>query len=169
MHPRIRPILWLAATATIALAGCAPTPEDEPAKPPVETAAANRTVAPQSQTGRAGTLPGRVTRIALGDLFALQQSGNVLIYDVRPAFFHSLGNIPGSVNWPKYAFNRQLDAREAEIRAATTAGKPVVLYCTDLACPDARNVATRLAERGHHTSVLEGGWEAWKAGGLPGS
>ena len=118
---------------------------------------------------RAGTLPGRVTRIALGDFFALQQSGEVLIYDVRPAFFHSLGHIPDSVSWPKSAYTRQLESREEQIREAVAAGRPVVLYCTDLACPDARDVATRLAARGHDVRVLEGGWEAWKAGGLPGS
>ncbi len=172
MHTRIRPVIWMAFTAAVALSGCVqPTPDAAPAEPAetTEKPATREATTPSSQSGRAGTLPGRVTRIALGDLFALQQSGNVLIYDVRPAFFHSLGNIPGSVNWPKSAFNRQLASREAEIRAAAAAGKPVVLYCTDLACPDARDVATWLAERGHHTSVLEGGWDAWKVGGLPGS
>lgn len=105
----------------------------------------------------------------LGDLFALQQSGEVLMYDVRPAFFHSLGHIPGSKNWPKRDYEKQLSLREGEIRAAAAAEHPVVLYCTDLACPDALVVATRLAARGHHIQVLEGGWDAWKAGGLPGS
>jgi rhodanese-related sulfurtransferase len=113
------------------------------------------------------TPDGKVTRIALGDLFPLQQSGEVLLYDVRPSFYHSLGHIPGSVNWPKSSYASQLPAREAEIRAAQAAGRPVVLYCTDLACPDARGVASQLASRGHSVKVLEGGWEAWKAGGLP--
>jgi len=110
---------------------------------------------------------GKVTRIALGDLFPLQQSGAVLLYDVRPHFHHGLGHIPGSVNWPKSSYASQLPAREAEMRAATAAGKPIVVYCTDLACPDARNVASQLAARGHSIKVLEGGWEAWKAGQLP--
>lgn len=130
-------------------AASAPVKPAEPAPQPRETA------------------PGRVTRIMLGDFFPLQQSGEVLIYDVRPAFFHSIGRIPGSVNWPKSGYEKQLVQREGEIRNAALAGRPVVLYCTDLACPDAREIASRLAERGHSVSVLEGGWEGWKAGGLP--
>lgn len=149
-------------TAALLFCGCVESPPKE-APPPVTTAKEEK------PTTRAGTLPGRVTRIALGDLFALQQSGDVLIYDVRPAFFHSIGHIPGSVSWPKSAYAKQLATREVEIRAAASSGRPVVLYCTDMACPDARNVATQLAARGHDTRVLEGGWEAWKAGGLPGS
>jgi len=150
--------------AALWLAACAELPPDESSPPLTEIAKAE-----EMPAVRAGTFAGRVTRIALGDLFALQQSGDVLIYDVRPAFFHSLGSIPGSVNWPAAAYQKQLAIREPEIRAAHAAGRPVVVYCTDLACPDALKVATRLAERGHNTSVLEGGWDAWKAGGLPGS
>ena len=164
MHARARARMILAGFAGLLFCACAESPSVDNAAVPATTTAVK-----EKPAARAGSLPGRVTRIALGDLFALQQSGEVLIYDVRPAFFHSLGHVPGSVNWPKSAFERQLTAREAEIRAAAGAGRPVVLYCTDLACPDARDVATWLAERGHDTRVLEGGWEAWKAGGLPGS
>jgi len=110
---------------------------------------------------------GRVTRIMLGDLFQLQQENRVLIFDVRPAFVYQLGHIPGAVNWPKASFNDQLSANEARIAAAKTGKKPVVLYCVDFACPDARTVATWLAARGHSVAVLEGGWDAWKTGGLP--
>jgi len=149
--------------AALAICACVDSPSQELA--PDAVAVEEK----PSATARAGTLPGRVTRIALGDLFALQQSGEVLMYDVRPAFFHSLGHIPGSVNWPVSAYAKQLAKRESEIRAAATVGRPVVLYCTDLACPDARNMATWLAARGHSTAVLEGGWDAWKTGGLPGS
>jgi rhodanese-related sulfurtransferase len=144
--------------AGILLAGCTETTE-----PPAPAAPAP----PPSAPSRPAPKPtGKVTRIALTDFFPLQQSGAVLIYDVRPAFYHSLGHIPGSVNWPKSAFKSQLAIREGEIRAATAAGRPVVIYCTDLACPDARDVATWLAARGHHIRVLEGGWEAWKAIGF---
>ncbi|MBX3742723.1 MAG: rhodanese-like domain-containing protein [Akkermansiaceae bacterium] len=110
---------------------------------------------------------GRVTRIMLGDLFKLQQENRVLIFDVRPAFLYQLGHIPGAVSWPKAGFDSQLPANEARIAAARAAKKPVVVYCVDFACPDARTVATWLSERGHSTAVLEGGWDAWKTGGLP--
>ncbi len=110
---------------------------------------------------------GRVTRIMLGDLFKLQQENRALIFDVRPSFVYQLGHIPGAVNWPKPSFNAQLAANEARITAARAARKPVVVYCVDFACPDARTVATWLSERGHSVAVLEGGWDAWKTGGLP--
>ncbi len=165
MRAHLKSRLMAGCLAAFLAGGCAERPrEKEPAVPAGENGAGEAT-----PPARAGSLPGRVTRIALGDLFALQQDGEVLIYDVRPVFFHSLGHIPGSVNWPKSAFMRQLESREEEIRGAEAKGWPVVFYCTDLACPDARDVATWLAARGHDVRVLEGGWEAWKAGGLPGS
>lgn len=110
---------------------------------------------------------GRVTRIPLGDLFNLQQENRALIFDVRPSFLYQLGHIPGAVNWPKASFNSQYAVNERRIQTARSAKKPVVVYCVDFACPDARTVATWLSERGHSVAVLEGGWDAWKTGGLP--
>ncbi|MCX6879499.1 MAG: rhodanese-like domain-containing protein [Verrucomicrobia bacterium] len=111
--------------------------------------------------------PGKIARMPLGTFFALQQSAGALIYDVRPAFFFSLGHIPGASSWPKRQFAAQLAAREAEILLAAAAKRPVVLYCTDLACPDADFVARRLAACGHSVAILEGGYQIWKAGELP--
>ncbi len=146
------------------LVSCANEPVSEtdlpPASPP---AVAAETIEAVPQT----LPPGQVTRMPLGTLFHLQQSNGALIYDVRPTFFHRLGHIPGSINWPRAGFKSQLANRESEIVAAVSAGKPVVLYCTDLACPDAREVASALAARGHSLAVLEGGFDAWKAGELP--
>jgi rhodanese-related sulfurtransferase len=106
--------------------------------------------------------PGRVSRMPLGDLFQLVQGKAALIYDVRPPIFHKMGNIPGSINWPESAFDRDLAQHEPRIRAAIAQNTPVVIYCTDLACPDAVTVATKLAARGHSVSVLQGGYDAWK-------
>jgi len=105
---------------------------------------------------------GQVSRMPLGDLYQLVQGKAALIYDVRPAIFHKIGNIPNSISWPKSAFDRDLAKHEPRIRAANTQNTPVVIYCTDLACPDAVTVATKLAARGHSVSVLQGGYEAWK-------
>lgn len=124
-------------------------------------------VSPSPDISPTRKAPGRVTRIMLGDLFSLQQDNRALIFDVRPPFVYQLGHIPGAVNWPKASFNSQLTQNEARIATAREAKKPVVVYCVDFACPDARTVATWLAERGHSVSVLEGGWDAWKTGGLP--
>lgn len=169
--------LGLMASAGIAACGGPPTPFAAGREPASAPSGARQ--ADQSQSGRESSprtaaevpppevRPGRLTRIPLGTLFERQQAGTALIYDVRPPFFHGLGHIPGSVNWPKNSYHAQLAIREAEIREARDAGKVVVIYCTDLACPDARTIADRLAQRGHNITILEGGWDAWKVAGLP--
>ncbi len=159
---------WLGVMVCAGFAACGspPTPFAAESKPVAASSGAARAESPEP-TAAAEVRPGKVTRIPLGTFFERQQAGTALIYDVRPAFFHGLGHIPGSRNWPKSAYEPQLERREAEIREAVAAGRVVVVYCTDLACPDARSVAERLAQRGHSVAVLEGGWEAWKTGDLP--
>jgi rhodanese-related sulfurtransferase len=130
----------------------------EPPKPPAKKPAATKPAAPKQ---------GRVTTMDLNTLLFLQQNNRALIYDARAAVIHAYSHVPGSVSWPRTAYNDQLVTREAEIRAAIAAGKNVVIYCTDTACPDARAVANQLAARGHAISVLEGGFHAWKDAGLP--
>lgn len=110
---------------------------------------------------------GEVTAIDLTAFFPLQQARGALVYDVRPGFVLAFGRIPGAVSWPRREFDRHLATREPELRAAARAGKPVVFYCTDAACPDARAMAELLAARGHDVSVLSGGYAGWKDAGLP--
>ena len=105
---------------------------------------------------------GKLTSIPLGDLYQLVQKNAVLIYDVRPMLIYKLGHIPGAVSWPKDDFDRYYEKQAANIRAANASNTPVVVYCTDLACPDGLTVATALSKRGHSVSVLQGGYEAWK-------
>lgn len=136
------------------------------AKAAAEKAEAEKAEAEKKAAEDAPT-PGQTSSIPLDRYFERHQAGTVLTYDVRPAFIHRLGHIPGAVSWPESSFDSQLPTREPEIRSAKTAGKIIVIYCTDTACPDARNIADRLARRGHSTSVLAGGWDAWKSGGLP--
>ncbi len=107
--------------------------------------------------------PGEITRIPLGDLYQLIQSKAVLIYDVRPLLYYKLGHIPNAISFPKSNFEKDIEKHEPQITKAIKNRTPVVLYCTDLACPDALTVASQLAERGHDVSVLQGGYEAWKA------
>lgn len=110
---------------------------------------------------------GKVSAVSLPDLFALQQSGKVLLYDARPGFFYGLGHIPGAISLPKANCEEQIARRETEIRAALAAHKTIVVYCTRMTCPDARSVAIRLADAGYSCSSLPGGWESWKDSGLP--
>jgi len=108
-----------------------------------------------------------LTTIDLSSLFPRQQAGTVLLYDARPAFAAGFGKIPGAISWPRRQFDAGLSRHEPEIRAAAKAGHPVVLYCTDAACPDARAMAEQLVARGHPVSILDGGIAAWKEAGLP--
>jgi rhodanese-related sulfurtransferase len=110
---------------------------------------------------------GKVSSISLTEFFPLHESGRVLLYDARPRFFYSLGHIPRAVSLPKDGCDAQLEKRDSEIKAAIAAKKTIVIYCTNLLCPDARAVATHLADRGYSSAVLSGGWETWTESGMP--
>jgi rhodanese-related sulfurtransferase len=99
----------------------------------------------------------------LGTLYQLTQGNAALIYDVRPLLFYKIGHIPGAISFPKADFDKDIAKHEGKIKSAIINQTPVVFYCTDLACPDALAVATQLSQRGHNVSVLQGGYEAWKA------
>ncbi len=166
IHRWLLPLTSLSALALAACADTASQPAKRPThKPPVSKE--RQVPSPNLTTGTLTVKPGRVTRVALGDFLQLQQSGRALIFDVRPGFYYGLGHVPGSVNWPRARFDSGIATFEPKIKAATAAGTPVFLYCTDLACPDALAVAEKLAARGHSVAILQGGWEAWKAGELP--
>jgi rhodanese-related sulfurtransferase len=107
--------------------------------------------------------PGKVTRMPLGTLYQLVQSKAVLTFDVRPVIFYKMGHIPGAISFPKSNFDADIKKHETLIDNAHKNQTPVVIYCTDLACPDALSVATQLSQRGHDVSVLQGGYEAWKS------
>jgi rhodanese-related sulfurtransferase len=135
-------------------------PKDKPIPPLNPTAEKEETSDILNATA---ITPGTVTRMPLGTLYQLTQSNAALIFDVRPAIFYKIGHIPGAISFPKADFEKSIDKQEVLIKTATKNQIPVVLYCTDLACPDAITVATQLSERGHSVSVLQGGYEAWKA------
>ena len=158
-------IKWIAvAWIPAAIPACMPTAAT-PSHPP-DNGAAPITPSP-TRPAIPAPRPGTVTPIPLATFFPLQQSNTALIYDVRPGFSYRIGHIPGAQSWPKSQFDAQLAPREAEIRSAVAAKRPVILYCTDLSCPDSAKVATRLATLGHSVSILEGGFATWKAADLP--
>jgi 3-mercaptopyruvate sulfurtransferase SseA len=110
---------------------------------------------------------GKVSSISFSEFFPLHEAGKVLLYDARPGFFYSLGHIPMAVSLAKDGCDAQIVKREVELKSAIAAKKIIVIYCTDLLCPDARAVATHLADHGHSSAVLSGGWEMWKDSGMP--
>ncbi|MBB5350718.1 rhodanese-related sulfurtransferase [Haloferula luteola] len=153
--------LLAAVIPGLLLSACIPPPPPPPLPKHPEL--------PFSETrkvSRAAAHPGKVTEMDLSTFFEFQQSGQALIYDVRPTFVQQFGTIPGAIGWPKSEFSAKIATREAEIRSARQHGQPVVLYCTDAECPDARTVADKLAARGHDVSVLQGGYSSWKESGL---
>lgn len=153
-----------AAAGIVLLVAC-----QEQAPPPlvVPSPTAKPTAAAPAKPTAAPVKAGTLSSIDLTALFPHQQAGTVLLYDARPGFVAGFGKIPGAISWPKHHFDTRLFQSEAEIRAAKAAGKPVVIYCTDAACPDARAVAEKLVARGHDVAILDGGFEVWKEAGLP--
>jgi 3-mercaptopyruvate sulfurtransferase SseA len=158
----IRIAWWLPGLA-LAVGACADKPQGPPDPGPAEVIKKPASKKkPVRMTNR-----GKITSISLTDFFALQQSDKVLLFDARPAFFYGLGHIPGAINLPKTGCDPQIEKREAEIKAALAENKTIVVYCTNLLCPDARAVAIHLAGYGYPSSILTGGWESYKESGLP--
>lgn len=152
---------FLTAAVASAFVSCAQPAQQTPAKKapaPVEKPQPK----PVRMNGR-----GKTTSISITEFFPLNESGKVLLYDARPGFFYHLGHIPGAISLPKDGCDAQIEKRESEIKAAIAAKKTIVIYCTNLLCPDARAVATHFADFGYSTTVLTGGWETWKESGMP--
>ncbi len=152
---------FLTFAATIGISACTPPVPEAPVQK-VEAPATKPKPKPVRMNGR-----GKVSSISLTDFFPLQQSGEVLIFDARPRFFYNLGHIPGAISMPKPDCDAEIVKREAEIKAAIAANKPIVVYCNNLLCPDARTVANHLASFGYPSSTFGGGWDSWKESGMP--
>lgn len=110
---------------------------------------------------------GKSSGIGLDEFFALQQTGGALIYDVRVPYFYGIDHIPGAINWPYNEYEAQVQERDVEIQKALASGKKVVLYCFNLMCPEARNVAKKLSRRDYEVHVLTMGIDSWREAGLP--
>ena len=110
---------------------------------------------------------GKVITLSFEDFYALHQSNKALLYDARLAFFYKLGHIPGAINLSKNSSDAAIAAKEPEIKAALTHGKTIVIYCTDIQCPDARKLADRISIFGYPVAVFTGGWHAWHDAEMP--
>ena len=159
----------LAGLALFELAACEEGQTAHSAPVPATPPAAKVAVPKKPAPAPAAPAParGKLSEISLEAFFPRQQAGTALIYDARPGFVSGFGKIPGAISWPKGDFDHQIASREAEIRAAVKAGKIVVIYCTDAACPDARTVGEKLVARGHDVAILQGGYADWKTAGMP--
>ncbi len=106
------------------------------------------------------------TAAATVELPAFQQfvaSGEWAIVDARPAAFYRLGHVPGAINLPRGElgkYGRGLALRDK--------ARFVAVYCSGPDCEDSAAVAAALLSSGYkRVVVFKGGWEAWKAAGLP--
>lgn len=117
---------------------------------------------------RPAVAPARIGTVDAGGLLALREAGGLVLIDVRPAFHFHAGHIGGAVNLPARKFAAWFPAERPRLEAAAAAGRPVVVYCTDMQCPDAGKVAGSLAERGIPVSIYPGGWEEWQTVGVEG-
>ncbi|MFT3992029.1 MAG: rhodanese-like domain-containing protein [Luteolibacter sp.] len=163
---------FITITAALGLSACAPeqpvqTPAPAPAKPTPAKAEAKPKEAykkPVRMNGR-----GKIDSISLEEFFALHQSGEVMLYDARPAFFYNLGHIPGAVSLPvhKSDVDTPIHQQEAAIKAGLAKGGTIVVYCTSINCPDARSLAIHFSGFGYPVKIFSGGWDAWKNAGMP--
>jgi len=96
-------------------------------------------------------------------------SGDVVIVDCRPPFFHAQGHVPGAVNLPLFVIAAAESAEAISARvgqAGISRGDPLVLY-DDGASPTASHVAFLLEGIGHPSvSVLDGGITKWARDGF---
>ncbi|MGJ8633062.1 MAG: rhodanese-like domain-containing protein [Luteolibacter sp.] len=148
-----------------------PAPEVVAVKPEVEVQPkAEKKTELQSkpvEIPRGSVKKGKVTGMGVDELFPLQQTGEVLLYDVRDHYFYGIDHIPGSVNWPSKQYEEQVQRRDLEIEAAQAEGKKVVFYCTNLGCPEARKIAAKVKQRGYDIYVLTMGIDSWRKAELP--
>ncbi|MFN5580710.1 MAG: rhodanese-like domain-containing protein [Akkermansiaceae bacterium] len=146
----------------LALVSCA-KPEIKTPEPPQHVEIKSKPVKMPPKLKKLGKSIG----IGLDEFYTLQQSGNVLIYDVRVPNFYAIDHIPGALNWPHDKYEEQVQMRDIEIQTAQAAGKKVVLYCFSMTCAEARNVARKLALRDYEVYVLTMGIDTWREAGLP--
>lgn len=162
---------WTLVSCEVTAPG--PASSSAPAPMPAEASSVKATpkkvaVKPTSASPQAepANAKGRISEMDIGTFFQLQGQNRAFLVDVRPALFYNLGHIPGAISLPKRSFKTLFPSAKAELDAALSAGKVIVLYCSDLDCPDGRNTALLLAKEGYSTSVYKGGWKEWKGSGL---
>lgn len=163
---RARLITTLLAIA-LAYTACAPRSQPRGDDQPVDilnqaSKSEPKTKKPVRMNGR-----GELSSISLEEMFALQGSGDALIFDARPAYLFHLGHIPGAESLPKSDCENSIAKMDERLKSAVASGKPIIVYCSGLLCPDARSVAIHISGYGHPAKIFSGGYDAWKKAGLP--
>ncbi|GAB4583679.1 rhodanese-like domain-containing protein [Nocardia sp. IFM 10818] len=90
------------------------------------------------------------------------EAGSVIVLDALGGEYYARQHLPGALA----LVEAEVEARAPELLPDKTAA--VVTYCSNAACPNSQNVATRL-ERLGYTNVRKyrDGIEDWAGAGLP--
>jgi len=93
---------------------------------------------------------------------AREWAGNVIWVDARPKEEFEREHVPNAVLLNEDLWNELLP----QMLATWSPEKRVIVYCSSESCGASREVARRLREEAQlkNVFVLEGGWEAWRAG-----
>ena len=102
------------------------------------------------------------TTVDRDDVRVVVDSGTAVIVEALPAPYYDDAHVPGARNLP----HESDDATIAAVLPARDTG--VVVYCSNLACPNSTILSRRLVQLGY-TDVreYEAGKEDWIAAGLP--
>ncbi|HYG77313.1 MAG TPA: rhodanese-like domain-containing protein [Planctomycetota bacterium] len=114
-----------------------------------------------------GAPPQRARRMSAETLKKSFEAGRpIIILDVRSADKFAAGHAQNARNAPAAEFIDYYG--RLNLSTLLLAAEDVVLLCEGDLCPSADRVAKQLNELGHkNVHVLQDGWEAYRAAGLP--
>lgn len=114
-----------------------------------------------------GAPPERARRISAAGLKAGLEAGRaIIVLDVRSEEKFAAGHAANARNAPAPEFLTHY--ARLHLSTLLLAAEDVVLICESDLCPSADRVAKQLGELGHkNVHVLQDGWEAYRAAGLP--
>ncbi|HUZ63477.1 MAG TPA: metalloregulator ArsR/SmtB family transcription factor [Acetobacteraceae bacterium] len=97
--------------------------------------------------------------VSRDELLARINEGSAMLLDVRPEDEFALGHLPGALNVPLFALEREL--------ARLPRDRQIVAYCRGPYCVLSFEAVAALRARGFDVRRLEDGYPEWKAAGLP--
>jgi rhodanese-related sulfurtransferase len=105
-----------------------------------------------------------VRMISLAEAEDLWRTGEALFLDARAAGLYRQGHVPRARSLPEDGEERTLPAD----LAGRPKESPLVVYCEGGDCHSSLALAKRLHDEGFRdVRVFSGGWEEWRAAGLP--
>ncbi len=171
IHPMKQLLAFVSAAPVLLFAACAENPPPPPDPPAAPTAAAEQPPAvPEAEVFKKPVRMvnrGEITSLSFEEFFELHQAGRLLLFDARPAWFHSQGHIPGAISMPVENCDARIKQMEPQIKAALADGGTIAVYCANRLCRDARSLARHISGFGHPVGIYTAGWEAWEEAGLP--